>query len=163
MGYLRAENHKQNVEIASLKKTVQIQNKTLNRHESTIKKIIIDDRPVSSAGQSRRKRPARLLPVSILRGKKKNETDQENRNLFFGPPTNCSDLTRLGYTLNGYYMIGRSTNVGKSTHITTLYAVYCTFKQERTFDSSRVAKLVMPLPLNSPFMPTNAFQSPMPP
>jgi len=40
-----------------------------------------------------------------LRGKKKNETDQENPNLFYGPPTNCSDLTRLGYTLNGFYLV----------------------------------------------------------
>jgi len=152
MGYLRAENHKQNMEIASLKETVQIQNKTINQHESTIKKIIIDDRPVSSAGQSRRKRPARLLPVSILRGKKKNETDEDRRNLFYGPPTNCSDLTRLGYTLNGFYQVNKATtNEEKILNMTRLETIYCLFKQEGIYNPSLVEKPVIPSPFSNPF------------
>ena len=139
MGALRNDNQKQNMEIASLKETVQLQNKTINQHEATIKDFFTDDHkvirtghPVSSAAMARRKRPARLLPASILRGKKKNETDEDRRKIFYGPPTNCSDLTRLGYTLNGFYMIKRPTNDSKIAHdVTILDVVYCIFKQRR--------------------------------
>ena len=82
MGSLRAENQKQNMEITSLKETVQLQNKTISQHETTIKELITNDHRVikgdrdphsvpSAAIISRRKRPARLLPDSILFGKKK--------------------------------------------------------------------------------------------
>ena len=27
---------------------------------------------------------------------------------FYGPPTNCTELGQLGYTLNGYYLVNRS-------------------------------------------------------
>ena len=143
MGSLRVENHKQNTEIASLKETVNQQNKTINQHETTIKELISDDRPVSSRAISRRKRPARLLPASVLRGKKKNETDEENLKVFYGPPTNCSDLSRLGYTLNGFYMVKNlalSDNLKKTTKLET---VYCAFKQEGTYNPILVQQAVI--------------------
>ena len=101
MGSFRAENHKQNMEIANLKETVQLQNKTINQHEAAIKtltttdihKLIKNNQPVLSAAIFRRKIPARLLPSAILRGKGRNETNQESPKLFFGPPADCSDLT----------------------------------------------------------------------
>jgi len=122
--------------------------------------MIRKDHPVSSAAMVRRKRPARLLPASILRGKKKNQTDEDHRKIFYGPPTNCSDLTRLGYTLNGFYMIKRPTNDTKIAHdVTILDVVYCTFKQEGPFDASLVEKLVMPLSFTAPLMPMPDFHS----
>jgi len=138
MGSLRDENYKQNVDIASLKETIQLQNKTINRQEKTINKLVgtdnhrmfKNDRPVSSAAKSRRKRPARLLPPSILRGKKKNETNQPDRKHFYGPPTNCSDLTRLGYTLNGYYLVKNPALSDDFKKTTKLETVFCAFKQE---------------------------------
>ena len=162
MGSLRVENHKQNMEIASLKETVKQQNKTINQHETTIKELISDDRPVSSRAISRRKRPARLLPASILRGKKKNETDEENLKLFYGPPTNCSDLSRLGYTLNGFYMVKNlalSDNLKKTTKLDT---VYCAFKQERAFNPFLVQQAVIQPPSPLINYPPSTTSSPPP-
>lgn len=97
MGSLREENYNQNLEIASLKATVQVQNKTINQHDKTIKELMNDDhimiksdRPASSAGKSRRKRPAQLISIRNFSGERKGGTDQPNRKVFYGPPTNCS-------------------------------------------------------------------------
>ena len=44
-------------------------------------------------------------------GRDKNDTGQENiPKLFYGPPGNCADLSKLGYTLNGYYLVNGSKN-----------------------------------------------------
>jgi len=32
---------------------------------------------------------------------------------FYGPPTNCIELGKLGYTLNGYYLVKESNNGGQ--------------------------------------------------
>ena len=54
----------------------------------------------------RSKRPARLLPKHVLMGKNKKGADDEPPiRKFYGPPTNCSDLSLLSYTLNGYYLV----------------------------------------------------------
>jgi len=72
---------------------------------------------------SNKKRPVRLLPPSFFRNEK-NETANPIRR-FYGPPTNCSELSQLGYTLNGYYQV-KSTNISNSNQIEN---VYCQFKQ----------------------------------
>ena len=147
MRSLREENKKQNYEIASLKETVQLQNKTINQHEKTIKELISDDLSVSSGAVSRRKRPARLLPSFVLRGKKKNETiNQENGNPFYGPPTNCSDLARLGYTLNGFYQIKFPVVDDPFPLATKLDTVYCAFKQEGNYNPFLVQIPIIPFP-----------------
>ena len=70
MGFLRDENHKQNMEIASLKETVLLQKKT------TIIKML----SANGLNPRRRIRPVRLLPPNILYDKTKNDTGQKNRN-----------------------------------------------------------------------------------
>ena len=166
MGSLRTENQKQNLEITSLKETVQLQNKTISQHETTIKDLISNDHKMikgdrdryplpSAATMSRRKRPARLLPDSILFGKKKNKTDEENRKIFYGPPTNCSDLTRLGYTLNGFYLV-KSPGVDENfPQATILLSVYCAFKQEGIYYPGNVQK-----PAISPYSSFNSLPLP---
>jgi len=44
------------------------------------------------------------------RGKEKNDTEGEENvtKPFYGPPSNCTDLAKLGYTLNGYYLVNGS-------------------------------------------------------
>jgi len=42
---------------------------------------------------------------------------------FYGPPNNCSELVKLGYTLNGYYLTKSSNSQG------LLGVVYCRFHQ----------------------------------
>ena len=43
-------------------------------------------------------------------GKEKNDTEGEENvtKPFYGPPSNCTDLAKLGYTLNGYYLVNGS-------------------------------------------------------
>jgi len=158
MGLLRNENQKQNAEIASLKETVQSQNKTIHQHGIVIKELItseskrMDDESVGN--HRRNKRPVRLLPNHILYPGRKNETDHNNRNIFYGPPTNCSDLARLGYTLNGYYLVksyiteiidGNTTAINEAINDTSLVeTIYCAFKQEGVFNLSLVEKIVSP-------------------
>ena len=55
----------------------------------------------------RSKRPAKLLPVQILYGDRlKNITELDFQNTkrpeFYDPSASCSDVSLLGYTLNGY-------------------------------------------------------------
>lgn len=72
----------------------------------------------------RNKRPAviRLLPrflhisCSSEFGERKNETDlqkQMNRRRF-EQPTNCSDLSLLSFTLNGFYLVKSNDSTTKS-------------------------------------------------
>ena len=44
-------------------------------------------------------------------GNEKNDTEEGNvPKPFFGPPGNCADLSKLGYTLNGYYLVNGSNS-----------------------------------------------------
>jgi len=92
-----------------------------------------------SSGRARQKRPYRLVPVtpkSIIdeNNKEKNENSiilnqHQTTSIFYGPPTNCSDLSRLGYTLNGYYLVKRVTD-SFNAQVPNLETVYCSFKQQ---------------------------------
>jgi len=96
----------------------------------------------------RGKRPVRLLPAYMFE-RPKNETIQPPR--FYGPPKNCSDLLRLGYTLNGFYTVTPSSaNLSITTNeITKLETVYCSFKQpEGTFNPALVEKRISHLTLD---------------
>ncbi len=140
IGFLRQENSNQNMEIAQLKKMMESKgNPVLNTEkikkliDQSIEKYLAVDheqddplRAISRLG----KRPARLLPHSILHGKKpKNQTIPQP---FFGPATNCSELSKLGYTLNGFYLVKPKVSPTANTTgdiITNLDTVYCSFKQ----------------------------------
>ena len=113
-----------------------------------LKEIITKDHDSQSHGddKSPNKRPARLLPPSILYGDRKNKSHVINSSIFYGPPTNCSDLSKLGYTLNGFYLIKSPLITNEST--TNIESVYCTFRQPKTFnasllESSRVGLLTL--------------------
>ena len=57
-------------------------------------------------------------------GKEKNDTEEEQNvpKPFYGPPGNCTDLSKLGYTLNGYYLV----NGSKSS--SSIEVVLCRFQ-----------------------------------
>jgi len=81
--------------------------------------------------QDRSKRPGRLLPLQLLSYFKINSynllgllilysidenSKKEEKHIskpFYGPPTNCIELGKLGYTLNGYYLVKDSNNGGQ--------------------------------------------------
>jgi len=169
MGSLRDENRKQNMEIASLKDTVQLQNKTISQHEIIIKELIADNHridkrnhPVSSAAMSRRKRPAQLVPTSDLYDERKNDAYNQNRKLFYGPPTNCSDLILLGHTLNGYYLVKSPALSDDFKKTTKLETVFCAFKQAETHNPILVQQEVIPPPSSPNPLPSPSFSSPPP-
>jgi len=101
-----------------------------------LKEIITKDHDSQSHGDnhSSNKRPARLLPPSILYGDRRNKSHVINSSIFYGPPTNCSDLSKLGYTLNGFYLIRSPIITNEST--TNIETVYCSFRQPKTFNAS---------------------------
>ena len=143
IGQLRDENHNQNMEITMLKEIMVAINQNNNKTISNQKTEIIKESPAdhrSSSGMFRRiKRPIRLLPTYLFRNEPKNETEQH---IFYGPPTNCSDLSHLGYTLNGFYLVQSITNNTDDGLKTE--TVYCAFKQpaDVPFNPNAVEKKV---------------------
>jgi len=119
-------------------------------YESTEKDSIIEGPPDHNSLRPERphnvsKRPARLLPLQLLFNRNCT-TCSELPPRFYGPPTNCSDLTRLGYTLNGFYLIkaASSNNSTKNTvnNETSIETVFCAFKQEGAFNALIVEKRI---------------------
>jgi len=89
----------------------------------------------SSGEFQRKQRPARLLPTFILHGNKPRN-DMSYR--FYGPPTNCSGLSLLGYTLNGFYQVlAKNTSdegTGNGEDGLEAKTIYCTFKHSNGSD-----------------------------
>lgn len=128
---LKEENHNQNIEISLLK---EIATESTQRFQGKVNHG--DPGPI-------RKRPARLLPARILYGDRNNSDVQQSAiRSFYGPPTNCSELSKLGYTLNGYYLV-KSNNRKIADDLTELETVYCAFKQPLgRFNESKVENRV---------------------
>jgi len=65
-----------------------------------------------------------MLPLYQNSGKQKNDTEEEENvpKPFYGPASNCVDLSKLGYTLNGYYLV----NGSKSS--SSIEVVLCRFQ-----------------------------------
>lgn len=158
IGLLRDENKDQNKEISRLKEMIESQDKRF--HEKIIeeldKRLKYDESSIASADHQyspervRQKRPYRLIPAqkNRLDENEKEEKStilkqhQNNIITFYGPPTNCSDLSRLGYTLNGYYLV-KSDDAISSKEVTNLKGIYCAFKQlEGSFSSSTIEKQI---------------------
>jgi len=113
---IKEENHNQNIEIALLKEIIT--------------KDLYDD--AHGDDHSSNKRPARLLPSRILHGDRKN--NKSHVNIFYGPPTNCSDLSKLGYTLNGFYLVKSPIITNAST--AEIETIHCSFRQPKNFNAS---------------------------
>ena len=75
-----------------------------------------------------------MLIITQYSKKKKNETEEFSiPKIFYSPPTNCSELQQLGYTLNGYYLVKGQASNSLSTNIienNKIGVVYCQFKQQ---------------------------------
>jgi len=139
MGLLRDENKDQSMEISLLKELIESQDKKMEQKiiQELNKRMKHDEFSAfnnHSPGKPRQKRPFRLIPTAH-----KNRFEESNilnehqkTGIFYGPPTNCSDLSRLGYTLNGYYLVKRVTDTSNSEAI-NLETVYCAFKQSEGF------------------------------
>jgi len=57
----------------------------------------------------------------------KGNNDNENA-IFYGPPSSCKDLGKLGYTLNGYYFVrNKNIEVGSLTE-KKMEVILCRFQ-----------------------------------
>jgi len=152
IGSLRDENHQQNMEIALLKEMVGFQDNPNHQKENiehpndpTMNKLS------TRSGNDRQKRPYRLLPPHNDEldgdGKRKGIIIPSNQQ-FYGPPTGCSDLSLLGFTLNGFYQVksNESTYSNITNNDIKLETVFCAFKQpEGTYNPSLVEKRIVSL------------------
>jgi len=66
-------------------------------------------------------------------GKEKNETDADESQIrFYGPATGCNDLGRLGYTLNGFYLVQEKGNYStNSSNNRQIEIVECRFRHNK--------------------------------
>jgi len=122
IGLLKRENQNQNLQIERVKEFVGFNNKVNSNNANDKKQMAstpLDDH------QGRHKRLYRLLPTN-------DNTKSQKMEKFYGPPTSCSELSQLGYTLNGYYHV-KSANIPDINQVET---VYWQFKQpEGIFNS----------------------------
>jgi len=71
------------------------------------------------------------VSISYVKDKSISNLDEDDAS-FYGPPTSCFDLGKLGYTLNGYYLI-KGQGPSNKTRIVT---VYCDFRQSQAGEMS---------------------------
>jgi len=132
IGLLRSENQDQNIEISQLKDMM------IEWHQRDGNFLQELDQRMKKHQKKRVKRPFRLVPKEErIYADKTREIFQATQR-FYGPPTNCSELTELGHTLNGFYQV---QSLKPETQLET---VYCAFKQPPgAFNESKVEKRVV--------------------
>lgn len=54
---------------------------------------------------------------------------EENNLQFYGPASNCLELGKLGYTLNGYYLVKSNDLQDSSSKKAIVDVVHCQFQQ----------------------------------
>jgi len=134
IGWLKAENQNKSAEIALLRGKIESQDESIDQKitkevEKKMKEFLKGDHSNFSSGKARQKRPYRLLPITNKGpGDKKNHqgeiiSNQPRR--FYGPPRNCSDLSLLGYTLNGFYLVKPNSNSNDAK----VEVISCSFEQ----------------------------------
>jgi len=163
IGLLKLENRNQSLEIALLKGMMASQDKKVdqkivkevgNQLKGKDSQIVSRDHQNHSPGSLRQKRPYRLVPIKAIHddnekidnGKIFTNHPKDQQHRFYGPPTNCSDLARLGHTLNGFYTVLTTSELVALSNIndtTKFETVYCSFKHPGcTFNSSAVEKRI---------------------
>lgn len=61
---------------------------------------------------------------SLKTSTKNNDEENYVRQPFYGPATSCDELGKIGYTLNGYYLV----NGKKESQIPAIEIIYCYYK-----------------------------------
>ena len=133
IGLLRSENQDQNIEISQLKDMM------IEWHQRDGNFLQELDQRMKKHQQRRVKRPFRLVPKDErIYADKTRKMFPATQRLYYGPPTNCSELSELGHTLNGFYQV---QSLKPETQLET---VYCAFKQPPgAFNESKVEKRVV--------------------
>ena len=66
--------------------------------------------------------------------------DGERNRQFYGPAINCDELGLLGYTLNGYHLVKKTTDSNKKGKIGI---VYCQFQQFQGQKKSKITIIII--------------------
>ena len=70
-----------------------------------------------------------------------NDKDEENNHRFYGPETGCNDLGRLGFTLNGYYLVhGRENQSSNGNKNNQIEVAECRFVQKSKLENKSKRK-----------------------
>ena len=152
---LESQNSFQKEEISNLKTTVDLLRGRVATLEAESKRTTRHD--VFDAIIERAKRPFRLLPAPVSRyslndklftrnqyaiyhciipsSKEQNSVvNYEEEQEFLGPPTSCETLAKLGYTLNGFYLIKGNDRKSNDDKINKIQTVFCQFKQRKILE-----------------------------
>jgi len=151
---LESQNSFQKEEISHLKTTVDLLRDRVATLEAESKGTTSHD--VFDAIIERAKRPYRLLPAPVSRysltdklftrnqydiyhciirsEKEQNSVVNYEEEEFVGPPTSCETLAKLGYTLNGFYLIKGNDRKSKGDQINKIQTVFCQFKQRQILE-----------------------------
>lgn len=123
---LRDENRDQNVQISNLNGKIESQDERVHQMvaEKVDQKMKEYDHHPPAGVVHRQKRPYRLIPIIRDNAEPNNDQQQQPHfRRFYDQPTNCSDLTLLGHTLNGFYVV--KTEGEPTRH----EVIFCSFKQ----------------------------------
>jgi len=151
---LESQNSFQKEEISNLKTTVDLLRDQVATLEAESKGATRHE--VVDAIIERAKRPFRLLPAPASRYSLNDKLFSRNQNdiyhriihsekgqksvvnyeeeEFVGPPTSCETLAKLGYTLNGFYLIKGNDRKSNDDKINKIQTVFCQFKQRKILE-----------------------------
>ena len=148
---LRGGNQNQNIQIAFLKEKAGLQGEPDHRSHQISTTDLPENMKAAKIKETsqlttkdchhyRQERPARLLPLQLLFRRNNNTENKISR--FYGEPTNCSQLSELGYTLNVFYLVKSSNSLNTSG--LQLETVFGSFKQpeDHPLNSSTLEKRV---------------------
>lgn len=115
------------MEISLFKEMIESQDKNIHELDQIRMKYdgpsAVDDHNQHPLGKTRQKRN------NII------SNQHQKTDILYGPPTNCYDLSRLGYTLNGYCLVQRVTEA-LNNEVPNLETIYCAFKQKEGSSSN---------------------------
>ena len=81
--------------------------------------------------------------MKIKKGYKISNNGDDDERDYEGPPTSCKTLTKLGYTLNGYYLIKGNDQQSKSDKKNKIQVVFCRFKHAKFPEKNPHSKQVL--------------------
>lgn len=164
IGLLKVENQNQSLEIALLKRMVESQDQKIDQKiAQEVTKQKMKGTPMKASNQHQRSERVRrkrafIAPNQAIPKNKNQILDDQiiwNKNpllqhhqQFLGQPSSCSDLSQLGYSLNGFYLVKATDGVNNAKNM-KLESIFCAFIQpEGVYNVSAIEKRIAHLKLD---------------